>query len=135
MTEEQRVIFTMVQEGRLTVEQAERLLAALTPDTDERDARPEPDDFAEVAGEAPEPDEVAETASEAEDWTDETCDAFSAHFHGHLHDEMRRVHAEMSRARDQVHAELQRVMPEVRRAHDEVRRAVVHALGELRRVF
>jgi SHOCT-like domain len=122
MTEEQRVIFTMVREGRLTVEQAERLLAALSPEIDESDARPEPDHFAEPAG-------------DAEDWTDETCDAFTAHFHGHLHDEMRRVHAEVSRARDQVHAELQRVMPEVRRAHDEVRRAVVHALGELRRVF
>jgi hypothetical protein len=122
MTEEQRLIFTMVQEGRLTVEQAERLLAALAPDTDERDAQPEPDDFAEPAG-------------EAEAWTDEPCAAFSAHFQGHLHDEMRRVHDEVSRVHDQVHAELRRMMPEVHRIHDEVRRALGQALGELRRVF
>jgi polyhydroxyalkanoate synthesis regulator phasin len=121
MTEEQRLILTMVQEGRISAEQAERLLAALS-ETPESDTGPEPDRSSEWAG--------SET-----DWDDESHEVLVANIQCHVQDEMSRVQDELRRARDQVQAELHRVMPEVRRAHEEVRRAVGHALVELRRVI
>jgi polyhydroxyalkanoate synthesis regulator phasin len=121
MTEEQRLIFTMVQEGKITAEQAERLLAAL-PETPESDTQPEPD-------------RASDWSAGENDWDDEPCATLAAHIRCEVHDEMRRVQDEVRRAHDQVHAELKRVMPEVHRAQDEVRRAVGHALIELRRVI
>jgi hypothetical protein len=125
MTEEQRLIFTMVQEGKITAEQAERLLAAL-PETPESDAQPEPDRSPEWAG---------GEDDWAEDWADEPHATLADHIHCHVRDEMRRVQEEVRRAHDQVHAELKRAMPEIGRAHEEVRRALGHALIELRRVI
>jgi hypothetical protein len=121
MTEEQRLILTMVQEGRISAEQAERLLAALS-ETPESETGAESDRSSEWAG--------SET-----DWDDESREVLVANIQCHVQDEMSRVQDELRRARDQVQAELHRVMPEVRRAHEEVRRAVGHALVELRRVI
>lgn len=118
MSEEVRMILQMLQEGKLTVEQAERLLAALGREPEETRTG--------AAGEAagPGPDEGKEDEESSWDWVSQ--------IQSHIEEEVGRATAEAKRALRHAMREVHRATAEARRAREHARRNVCQFFQEFR---